>query len=153
MQQPAVNARWERVWQLSALVSPSAIRIRRPDNWIPHCTTSNLQLESCQPFFRQVERVRQGKLGKCRYCTLLHIYSKQDRNHNRSTVNLPPNRFLNGHCLCQQIFLHLHFQRAFTACICVLKIITLVWANQNNFFENATVYKKRTLKTRVATSL
>jgi len=30
------------------------------------------------------------------------------------------------------------FQRAFTACSCVFKVIALVWANQRNFFENAT---------------
>ncbi len=30
------------------------------------------------------------------------------------------------------------FQRAFTSCSCVVKIITLVWANQGNYFENAT---------------
>ncbi len=29
------------------------------------------------------------------------------------------------------------FQRAFTACSCVLKVITLVWANPRNYFENA----------------
>ncbi len=28
------------------------------------------------------------------------------------------------------------FQRAFTACSCNFKVITLVWANQRNFFEN-----------------
>jgi len=26
------------------------------------------------------------------------------------------------------------FQRAFTACVCVFKVITLVWANQGNYF-------------------
>ncbi len=31
------------------------------------------------------------------------------------------------------------FQRAFTACSCVLKVITLVWANQRNNFEIACV--------------
>jgi len=29
------------------------------------------------------------------------------------------------------------FQHAFTACSCVFKEITLVWANQRNFFKNA----------------
>jgi len=45
------------------------------------------------------------------------------------------------------------FQRAFTACVCVFKVITLVWANQRNYFENATVCSICTLKTRVATQL
>ncbi len=38
------------------------------------------------------------------------------------------------------------FQHAFTACSCVFKEITLVRANQRNFFENATACSKRTLK-------
>jgi hypothetical protein len=45
------------------------------------------------------------------------------------------------------------FQRAFTACSCVLKVITLVWANQRNHFENATACSKRMRKTLVATQL
>jgi len=45
------------------------------------------------------------------------------------------------------------FQRAFTARSCVLKVITLVWANQRNFFENATRCSKRMRKTLVATLL
>ncbi len=43
------------------------------------------------------------------------------------------------------------FQRAFTACVFVLKVITLVGSNQRNYFENATACSKRTLKTTVAT--
>jgi len=34
------------------------------------------------------------------------------------------------------------FQRAFTACSCVFKVITLVSANQRNFFENETILNK-----------
>ena len=45
------------------------------------------------------------------------------------------------------------FQGAFTACLCVFKAITLVWANQCNCFESAKACSKRMLKTRVATSL
>jgi len=45
------------------------------------------------------------------------------------------------------------FQRAFTACSCVFKVITLIGSNQCNFFENATSCSKRTLKTTVATQL
>ncbi len=45
------------------------------------------------------------------------------------------------------------FQRAFTACVFVLKVITLIWANQGNFFENATACSKRMRKTLVATQL
>jgi len=33
------------------------------------------------------------------------------------------------------------FQRAFTACSCVFKVITFVWANQGNYFENATWFE------------
>jgi len=45
------------------------------------------------------------------------------------------------------------FQRAFTACSCFFKVITLVCANQGNCFENANACSKRTLKTTVATQL
>jgi len=45
------------------------------------------------------------------------------------------------------------FQRAFTACVCVFKVITLVWANQGNFFKNETTCSKRTLKTTNSTQL
>jgi len=42
------------------------------------------------------------------------------------------------------------FQHAFTARGYVFKVITLVWTNQRNYFENATAYSRRTLKTRIA---
>jgi len=45
------------------------------------------------------------------------------------------------------------FQHAFTECVCVFKVITLVWANHGNYFENAIACVKRTLKTTVATQL
>ncbi len=45
------------------------------------------------------------------------------------------------------------FQHAFTACNCVLKVITLVDSNQRNYFENAIACSKRMLKTAVATQL
>jgi hypothetical protein len=45
------------------------------------------------------------------------------------------------------------FQRMFTACGCVFKVILLVVSNQGNYFENATACSKRTLKTRVAMQL
>ena len=45
---------------------------------------------------------------------------------------------------------------AFSTCvysyICVFKVIMLAWGNQSNFFENATAYRKRILKTHAATS-
>jgi len=45
------------------------------------------------------------------------------------------------------------FQRAFTACVCVFILVTLVWANQGNYIENANACSKRTLKTIVVTQL
>jgi len=45
------------------------------------------------------------------------------------------------------------FQRAFTPCGCVFKVITLVGSNQRNYFENTNACSKRTLKTTVATQL
>ncbi len=45
------------------------------------------------------------------------------------------------------------FQGAFTTCSCVFKVITLVWANQRNYLENATTCSKRIRKTLVATQL
>jgi len=44
-------------------------------------------------------------------------------------------------------------QRAFTTCVCVFKVITLVGSNQRYYFENANTCSKRTLKTTVATQL
>jgi len=38
------------------------------------------------------------------------------------------------------------FQRAFTACVYVVKVITLIGSNQRNYFENANACSKRTLK-------
>ncbi len=40
-----------------------------------------------------------------------------------------------------------------TECVCVFKVITLVWANQGNYFENANACSKCTMKTTVATQL
>jgi len=45
------------------------------------------------------------------------------------------------------------FTHAFTAWSCFFKVITLVWDNQGNYFENAIACSKRTLKTTVATQL
>jgi hypothetical protein len=45
------------------------------------------------------------------------------------------------------------FTHAFTACERVFKEITLVGSNQSNYFENATAFSKRMLKTTVATQL
>jgi len=45
------------------------------------------------------------------------------------------------------------FQRAFTGCSCVFKVITLIGSNQGNYFENATACSKCMLKTTVATQL
>jgi len=41
----------------------------------------------------------------------------------------------------------------FTACSCVVKVITFIGSNQGNYIENATGCCKRTLKTAVATQL
>jgi len=45
------------------------------------------------------------------------------------------------------------FQHAFTTFSFVFKVITLVWANQCNFFENATTCSKHMRETLVATQL
>jgi hypothetical protein len=47
----------------------------------------------------------------------------------------------------------MHFQRAFTACDCIFKVITLVVSSQSNYFKNATTCSKSTPRTRVATQL
>ncbi len=46
-----------------------------------------------------------------------------------------------------------HFQRAFSACVCIFKVFTLVGSSQRNYIENAITCSKRTLKTTVATQL
>ncbi len=57
----------------------------------------------------------------------------------------------------EQVFRKLNcdirFQRAFTACVRIFKVITLTWANQGNNFENANACSKHTLKTTFATQL
>jgi len=45
------------------------------------------------------------------------------------------------------------FTHAFSACGCIFKEITFVGSNQGNYFENATAWSKRTLKTTVANQL
>jgi len=45
------------------------------------------------------------------------------------------------------------FQRAFTARVCVFKVIMLACANQGKYFENGNASSKRTLKTTVTTQL
>jgi hypothetical protein len=54
--------------------------------------------------------------------------------------------FLKLHC-------HTRFRRAFTVCGCLFKEIMFVGSNQSNYFENATVCRKRMLKMHVATQL
>jgi len=56
-------------------------------------------------------------------------------------------------CTCGSLKLSCdsRFQRAFTASICVFKVITLVGSNQRNYFENVNACSKRALKTNVAT--
>jgi len=46
-----------------------------------------------------------------------------------------------------------HFYRAFTACICIFKVITLAGSNQCNYFKYANACSKCMLKTTVATQL
>jgi len=46
-----------------------------------------------------------------------------------------------------------HFQRAFPACSCIFKVITLVVRNKSNYFENKTACSKCALKASVATQL
>ncbi len=55
---------------------------------------------------------------------------------------------LNLKMRCDERFTH-----AFSACGCVFKEITLVCSKQGNYFENATAFSKRMLKTTVATQL
>jgi len=45
------------------------------------------------------------------------------------------------------------FQRAFTVCVWIFKVITLVGSSHGNYFENAIACSKLTLKTTVATQL
>jgi len=52
-----------------------------------------------------------------------------------------------------QLSCHSRFQHAFTACICVFKVITLVGLSQSNYFANTTTCSKRMLKTTVATQI
>jgi hypothetical protein len=56
-------------------------------------------------------------------------------------------------CMSKKLRCETCFQPAFTACSCVFNVFTLVWANQGNFFDNATACSKCTLKMGVAMQL
>ncbi len=56
-------------------------------------------------------------------------------------------------CRCLKLHCDESFTHAFTACVCVLKDMTLVVSNQGNYFENASACSNRMLKTTVATQL
>jgi len=55
--------------------------------------------------------------------------------------------------ICIKLRCNSHFQREFTACSCIFKVITLIGSNQDYYFENATACSKHTLKTTIATQL
>jgi hypothetical protein len=70
-----------------------------------------------------------------------------------SQVYFPKNSLSPPFSLSLRLSCDSRFQRAFTACSCVFKEITLVGSNQGNYFENATACSKCSLKTGVATQL
>jgi len=70
-----------------------------------------------------------------------------NREKRQNTLSVP-HHFMQLKLSCDS-----RLQRAFTACGCVFKEITLVGSNQGNYFENATACSKRTLKTHVTTQL
>ncbi len=81
----------------------------------------------------------------------MHSYIK---NQDLGDVKLDSNEELcTSHDNQVKLSYDSHFQHAFTACVCVFKVITLVGSNQSNYFENANTCSKCTLKTTVATQL
>jgi len=82
------------------------------------------------------------------------ITSGLQLTHKKTACAIPlPLQVSCTYIWCIKLSCDSRFQRAFTPCSCVFKVITLVWANQGNYFENATACSKRTLKTTVATQL
>jgi len=75
----------------------------------------------------------------------------QDQNNFNRSKSFKSRNFYNWEEL--KLRCDSRFQRAFTACSCVFKLITLIGSNQGNYFENATTCSKRMRKTLVATQL
>ncbi len=90
-----------------------------------------------------------GQGEGCQYKDKKSIY----RGITLCPVIRTPVRYIWIKKCCLKLSCDSRFQRAFTACSCVFKVIALVWANQRNFFENATTCSKRMRKTLVATQL
>ncbi len=91
-------------------------------------------------------------LGTIQKCVTTVI--RYNRDNLCNTGNLPLFCFyMFGGKMKLKLGCDSRFQRAFTACSCVFKVITLVLANQRNFFENATTCSKRMRKTLIVTQL
>jgi len=66
-------------------------------------------------------------------------WKKVSTRNSGTRIELTPleRSWSNLQWVCIKLRCDTRFQRAFTACSCIFKVITLVWANQHNLFENA----------------
>ncbi len=81
---------------------------------------------------------------------LTHLYSKYWSKDLISSQYV--SFYLQIRCLMSlELICDSHFQRAFTACLGIFKVITLVGSNRHNYFENANGCSKPSLKTTVTT--
>jgi len=101
------------------------------------------------------------------YCNIVFKNVSFDVGHTKVGMNTFQLVESYSECSCtrwRNRCVHYHWQLSWTAvrsdcidnfgkCSCVFRVITLVWANQRNFFENATTCSKRMRKTLVATQL
>jgi len=102
-----------------------------------------------QRVLRDVHPLHSSLLQACLHHPPLFLTSKFYSFIKKHFQNYQKNHF--GSCI--KLCCDSRFQRAFTACSCVFKVITLIGSNQGNYIENATACSKRTLKTTVATQL
>jgi len=76
------------------------------------------------------------------FCQSQNVTRNSCRN-NACMKNLYIKCWWNWHLKRVKLSCESCFQRGFTACSCVFKVITLALANQRNFFDNATACGKR----------
>jgi len=99
--------------------------------------------------------------GVKKYCC--HLWRQQQHQHQHQQTSIFYNKLAHMKAQCPLILQNLEsrksrfqfikwwlklscdsrFQREFTECCWVFKVITLVWANQGNYFENANARWKR----------
>ncbi len=154
-------SQWERVdfniiikWIFLQLKQPSMTRNRKNDVTELHTYPTYISHHSVSQFvFHGYLHVCHQKFSNIKNCVKinhpLHIllFSYLDVQLNLfSLLSVCELKNVNSHCFTHKynafkLRCDNHFQRAFTACSCVFKVITLVWASQRNYFENVNAFQ------------